>query len=100
MEGQLRLLEEQFTADLIATLRDCATGRWGIFGHNEILKSQEAEVLLGQGEEIVQLRRQLGEADDFQPYQRLLYYRQWRSSNAPGEPKLALEFLRELGLQK
>jgi hypothetical protein len=108
-EHQLRLLEKQFTENLIVALRNCAAGKWGVFGHNdigvaaeprtlqEVLKSKEAEILLGQGDEIMRLRRQLGEIGDFQPYERYLYYRRLRSSNSPGEPKLAIRLLQELG---
>jgi hypothetical protein len=108
-EHQLRLLEEQFSENLIVALRNCAAGKVRIFGHDDmsiaaepralqdVLKSKEAETLLGQGDEIMRLRRQLGETEDFQPYQRYVYYRRLRSSNSPGEPKLAIRLLQELG---
>ena len=70
----------------------------GMFSHNEFLKSKVADALLDQGEEIVRLRRELGGSEVFPLYQRFLYFRQLRSSNTPGEPKLALQFLTELGV--
>ena len=110
-EQRLRLLEAQFTETLIAALKDCASGRRGIFGQNdksiaceppslgEILKSKDAEFLLAQGEEIVRLRRDLGVEEEFPLLPRYLFYRQLRSSNTPGEPKLALEFLTEIEIE-
>jgi hypothetical protein len=99
-EIQLRLLEEEFTENLIVALRKCASGEWGMFSHNHFLGSKEADPLVNQGEEIVRLLRQLGVEEDLPVFQRYLFYRRLRSSNTPGEPKLALEFLRELWLWK
>src|SRR5882672_796691 len=89
-EHQLRLLEEQFTADLTVALKTCASGQWGMFSAGFFLKSKGKDhPLLGQGEEITRLRRELGVTDDFPIFQRYLFYRQQRSSNTLGEPKLA-----------
>ena len=30
-EAQLRTLEDQFSTDLVAALKECAAGRWGLF---------------------------------------------------------------------
>jgi hypothetical protein len=109
-EAQLRKLEEDFTADLISALHECAAGKWGIFGRNdaiiecqpgplrEMLQSGVAARLTKAGEEIEQLRRRLGILDPLPPFQRYLQYRQMQSANSPGEPKLAIQFLKELGV--
>ena len=100
-EAQLRTLEQQFSTDLIKALRDCAAGKWGMFGRYDAalesehpylrdrLKSKVAENLIAQGEEIVRLRQELGYVEPFSPFERYLHYRQMRSANTPGEPKLA-----------
>src|SRR5579862_7669451 len=69
-EHQLRLLEEQFTADLIVALRTCASTEWGMFSQNEFLKSKAADHILDLGDEIMRLRRELGVKDDFPLLQR------------------------------
>jgi hypothetical protein len=99
-EHQLRLLEEQFTENLIVALKKCASGQWGMFTPGFFLKSKVKDhPLLGQGDEIMRLRRELGIAEDFPLFQRYLFYRQLRSSNTAGEPKLALQFLTEIGVE-
>jgi len=108
-EHHLRDLEQQFLTDLISALRDCAAGRWGLFGHNDhiaqnvpYLRSHyidTAQRLIEQGEVITRLRDELGFTDSFPPLERYLQYRQLTSANAPGEPKLAVQFLKELGIE-
>ena len=39
-ESQLRILEAQFLADLTAALRECAAGKWGMFGQNDHLAAE------------------------------------------------------------
>lgn len=109
-EAQLRSLEEQFSAELVVALRECAAGTWGLFGRNDqviegqpeplkkILKSRRAEKLIEDGDEIEQLRRELGFTEPFSKYRRFLEFRQMRGSNVLGEPKLAMQFLKELGM--
>jgi len=108
-EEQLRSLEEQFSTNLIAALRECAAGTWGMFGQSdlvikaqpqplsEMLKSRVAEGLIAEGDEIERLRQELGFTEPFQAFKRFLEFRQMRGSNVPGEPKLATQFLKELG---
>ena len=108
-EAQLRTLEDQFSTNLIAALRECAAGTWGLFGRNdlvidaqpqplkEMLKSNVAEKLVRGGDKVEALRRELGFTEPFHPYKRFLEFRQMRGSNVPGEPKLAMQFLEELG---
>jgi hypothetical protein len=105
-EAQLRALEEQFSTDLVAALRDCAAGKWGMFGQNDHLVSVSpmlasiytatAEKLTGQGREITKMRHELGYVEPFSPFERYLHYRELRSANSPGEPRLAVQFLAEL----
>jgi len=108
-EIQLRTLEEQFRANLVAALRDCAAGRWGLFGCydaiaevqsaplREMLTTNVAAQLIELGAEIECERKRLGHSDPFRPLQRYLEYRKMWSPNALGEPKLAAQFLNELG---
>ncbi|HEX3742881.1 MAG TPA: hypothetical protein VHW09_03090 [Bryobacteraceae bacterium] len=95
--------------DLIAALRECAAGKWGMFGRNdavierqpepvrEMLRSGVGERLLEAGGNVRGLRRELGYSEPFKPFERYLEYRQMWSANSPGEPKLAAQFLAELG---
>jgi hypothetical protein len=112
LEAQLRALEQQFSIKLSASLRKCADGQWGMFGQNdraivsqvkslgERLKSKTAEDLLDAGEEIERLRRELGFTESYPAYKRFLEYRKMQGSNTPGEPKLAAQFLEELGIER
>jgi len=107
-EAHLKSLEDQFSTNLIAALRECARGTWGMFGRNdsaiagqgedvrEILKSKAAEELLAAGEEVERMRRELGFTEPFQPFKRFVEFRQMKGSNVPAEPKLAVQFLEEL----
>src|ERR1017187_6541542 len=107
-ETQLRILEEQFSNDLIVALRECAAGKWGIFGQNDHLASDSpllasaytatGEKLIEQGKEITEMRHELGYAEPFFLFERYRHYREMRSANLPGEPKLAAQFLAELGI--
>ncbi len=108
LEAQLRTLEEGFTADLISELRECAAGRWGLFGQNDSvierqpkplrdsLRSRSAARLIEDGEAIRRLRDELGYTEPFSLFERYLHYRQMRSANSPGEPKVAAQLLSEL----
>lgn len=109
LESQLRSLEEQFSTDLIAALRECAAGKWGMFGRNDALAGENrllrsvymktAETLIERGYEIVELRKELGFTEPFQTFKRYLEFRQMRGSNLLGEPKIAMQFLEELGIE-
>lgn len=107
-ELQLRAFEEQFLNDLVAALRRCAAGKWGMFGQNDHLASESsllesvytatAGKLMNKGQEITQMRRKLGYNEPFPPFERYLHYREMQSANSPGEPKLATQLLAELGI--
>jgi|HubBroStandDraft_6_1064221.scaffolds.fasta_scaffold1235257_1 hypothetical protein len=110
-EALLKSLEDQFSTNLITALRECAIGTWGMFGRNddvivrqendvrEMLKLKAAKELLGAGKEIERMRRELGLTEPFQPFKRFLEYGQMKGSHVPGEPKLAVQFLEELGAE-
>ena len=66
----------------------------------EMLKSTVAERLLEDGKAVERLRQELGFTEPFQPFKRFLEYRQMQGSNTPGEPKLAVQFLKELGMER
>ncbi len=78
-----------------------------MFGRNDSLAAdipllrsvymKTAETLIEQGKQITSLRRSLGYTDGLPLFERYLEYRQMQSANAPGKPKLAIQFLRELG---
>jgi hypothetical protein len=101
-EAQLRSPEDQFSTNLIAALRECAAGTWGLFGRNELLvgmsRSKNVDRLMEDGEEIERLRVELGLTEPFQPFKRFLEFRKMQSPNTLGEPKLAKQLLRELGM--
>jgi hypothetical protein len=42
-EAQLRTLEDQFSDDLVAALRECAGGRWGMLGRNDAVIERQPE---------------------------------------------------------
>jgi hypothetical protein len=99
-EAEIASLESEFRTKLIAALRGCAEGRWGLFGQNEhLLKvhSPEAEALLEMGALIEGLRRKAGLPEPFELYESFLSKRGWRGENALGESRLAREWLKELG---
>ncbi len=106
-EAQLRSLEEQFSINLVAALRECAAGTRGLFGQNDALAVEmpllrsaymkTANALIRDGDEIEELRRELGFTEAFNPYKRFVEFRKMRGSYVPGEPKLAMQFLEELG---
>jgi hypothetical protein len=95
------VLEADYRTSLVAALRDCASGRWGLFGHNDYLMPKSAtapavDQLLDLGGEIEQLRARLN-LEPFELHERLLVSRGSAAPNAPGEPKQAQAWLRELG---
>src|SRR5262245_26564916 len=95
-ERKLRLLEDEFRDRLVAALRCCAGGRWGLFGRNEHFAPPDADPLLALGEQIQRIRDKLGIAEPFTPYARLQQLRRRGGANEPGEPKLAQQWLDEL----
>ena len=66
---------------------------------SEMSRPKIVDKLIEDGDEIENLRRELGLTEPFHPFKRFLEYRQMRGSNVPGEPKLAMQFLKELGVE-
>jgi hypothetical protein len=105
-ERKLNVLEAEYATALTAALKQCAEGRWGLFGHNDAaierrgknprLESPEVDELLELGSEIGRLRSKLGYADPFALHDRLLSIRSSIHSNTPGEPTLARKWLDEM----
>ena len=99
-EQRLRELESEFQPLLLACLRRCANGKWGLFGRMESPELQryyewpEADRLKEMAAEIRELRAEFGQTN--QVAERFSYYCRLRGPNDLGEPKLASAFLAEL----
>ena len=93
-EGELAHLEARFRERLVAALNSCRDGRWGLFGQRSV--PADVTVLLALGDEIDALRSSLGFSGGNALYARLKSYRSLRVQSAPGEPRLARQFLGEL----
>jgi len=105
LEKDRQSLETAYFDALLVALRDCADGRWGLFGQNEgtlpaYLEErhlpESARRLDAIGDELVAVREKMGFADLFAPMQRLVELRAEQGSNRPGEPRMAQMFLNEL----
>src|SRR6266508_1164108 len=97
---RLSELEADFKPLLFTCLRECANGRWGLFGQNDHLDPEhkylswpEARSLLQMAREIQTLGSEGGRTNSL--CERFLHFRSLRSSNTPGEPKLARMLLEE-----
>lgn len=85
----------------MSCLRQCANGRYGLFGQNDHLDPEhrywnwpEAQSVVEMAEEIQALLSGFGDSSTLA--ERLLHFRSLRGGNVPGEPKLAKEFLSEI----
>jgi len=89
----------EFRSLLPRVLKQCAAGRWGLFGQNDhtdgskYLFWAEAEQLKNIAHEIRSIPLEVGESDPL--VERFLHYRSLRGSNVPGEPKIAQSLLHE-----
>ena len=95
---KLAEIENEFRSLLIPCLRECAEGRWGLFGQNDHLDPErrywrwpEADRLKDLAREIKIARLEFGQANE--SCERFLRLCSLRGSNVPGEPQLAAEFL-------
>lgn len=99
---QLQDFESEFGESLIPALKECASGRWGLFGQNEqidtakYIRWSEASLLRKRAAQIHALREESGDANHL--VERFLHYCSLRGANVPGEPKLARTFLDEIEL--
>ena len=93
-------LESEFRSLLSRVLKECASGRWGLFGQNDgtdgskYLFWSDAEHLKSIAAEIGSIRQGFGESNP--DVERFLYHCSLRGSNLPGEPRLAQSLLDEL----
>ena len=97
---QMRLveIESEFLPLLISCLRECAQGRWGLFGQNDAVDPEgrywggpETRRLKALAQEIRSLHLEFGTANEVS--ERFLRLSSLRGPNIPGEPRLAAEFL-------
>jgi hypothetical protein len=99
-EEKLRRDEREFQDLLVVCLRECAAGRWGLFGHNNHVdcgrwsRWTEAERLGQLAAGIQSMRSAFGQPNSL--VERFLEIRQQRNSNLPGEPRLAASLLEEI----
>ena len=93
-------LESDFHTLLLACLRECRNGRWGLFGQNENSESakflywEDAQRLKDISVEIRGVRAVFGQPNAL--VEHFLYFCLQRGANVPGETKLAAAFLDEI----
>ena len=101
-DQRLIALEAEFDSLLVPFLKECAKGRWGLFGQNQnpdvarFLQWKEAERLKELAEEITSVRAVFGQPN--LKCERFLQCCEERGENLPGEPKRAKKFLKTLGI--
>jgi hypothetical protein len=98
LQQRLDEIEAEFNPLLLACMRECAQGRWGLFGRNDHIDPEgkysdwpEARRLNDLAREIDSRRRDFGNPN--QICERFLQLCSLRGSNVQGEPKLAAKFL-------
>jgi hypothetical protein len=91
-------IEGEFLALLLSCLRECAQGRYGLFGENDHLYPEgryrawpEAKRLKNLAQEIKSLRLVFGQTNE--NCKRFIQLFSLRGLNVPGEPKLAADLL-------
>jgi hypothetical protein len=101
-EMRLVEVESEFHPLLLSCLRECAQARYGLFGQNDHVDPEgrywswlEAKRLKDLAEEIKLIRLEFGQANE--NCERFLHLCSLRGSNVSGEPKLAAEFLADIG---
>ena len=99
---QLTELEVEFKATLILCLKECAGGRWGLFGAYDQFPSlsnclpwPEANHLVELADSIRAIRAQSGEENTL--VEHFLKLRAIHKQDDAGEPKLARAFLDQIG---
>jgi hypothetical protein len=100
-EMRLAEIEEEFRELLLSCLRQCAAGRWGLFGQNDHIDNYElyygwpeAKRLRGLAQELRSIQIEFGQAN--KTCELFLELCALRGQNVPGEPKLAAEFLAKI----
>jgi len=96
--ARLAEIEAEFRTLLPSCLRECARGRYGLFGQNDHLDPEgrywswpEAKRLKQLAEEIRAIRLEFGQTN--KECERFLELCSLRGPNVSGEPKLAAELL-------
>lgn len=97
-EMRLVQLENEF---LHSCVRECAQGRWGLFGRNDHLDPEgrywvwpEAQRLRNLAREIHSPRTEFGQTNEY--CERFIQLCSMRGPNVSGEPELVSEFLDQL----
>jgi hypothetical protein len=99
-QQRLAELEAEFRELLPVCLRECARGRWGLFGRNDQFEDYrwwywaEAEHLKDIATQILSIQNTVGGRNEIG--ERFLELCSLKGSNVPGEPKLAAAFLRDI----
>lgn len=101
LEERIDQLEAEYRSLLVKALRECAAGRWGLFGHNEHLNPRAktpdvVEELADLGSIIDAMRVRLG-LEHFPLHQQFRTSRGPVSANSVGEPRQAQAWLVSLG---
>ena len=101
LDGRRLELEAEYQDVLLDALRKVAAGSWGLFGHTQdrAMRAKWEPVvtdLCGRGEEIDQIREQLG-LEPFALHDDFEASRGPVPPTAPGEPKQAKAWLERLG---
>jgi hypothetical protein len=107
IERELAVAEADFLSKLLAALKRCAAGQWGLFDQNDHVdlpqrmvdqayEQSGARELMDLGREIQAFRTRLGIAEPFPLFARLLELRSRKTSNDLGEAKQAQAWLKEL----
>ena len=108
IEQALAAAEGEFRERLIAALRRCAGGAWGLFGQNDNVdlppgfaerayEDSGAKTLMALGREIEEMRNRLGMVEPFPLLARFRELRGYKTANDLGEARLAQDWLTELG---
>jgi hypothetical protein len=99
--AQLSEAEYEFHVLLPRCLRECATGRWGLFGQNDHLDPQQrylpwpkARQLRALALEIHSARMEFGDPDS--SCEEFLRLCSLRGANVPGEPALAATLIQQV----
>jgi hypothetical protein len=101
-QQRLEGLEVEFRSLLPSVLKECAAGRWGLFGQNDqsngrkypYLHWAKAEHLKNMAYEIRSIRLQFGESNP--RVERFLHYCSLRGPDVQGEPTIAQALLDEV----
>jgi hypothetical protein len=100
-QRKLNEIEGEFRTLLLTCLRECAHGRYGLFGQNDHIDPEgrywnwpEARRLKELAHEIKSLRLDFGQPNE--NCERYLQLCSLRGSNVPGEPRLAALLLDEI----